>query len=279
MSAVTSVDLPSPVIGSLSPSRASDFQACPLRYRFRVIDRLPEPPSPQAARGTLVHAVLEHLFDAPPAERTLAAATGLLPGLWAELRAAEPELADLFDSPVAEQDWLDSAEQLLASYFALEDPSRLSPAAREERIAVVLPSGLRLNGIVDRLDVSAAGDLRVVDYKTGRAPGEAFEAQALFQMKFYALVLWRLRGVVPRLLALLYLGDRQVLRYSPTEQDLLATERKVAALWAAIEQATRTGDFRPRRSRLCDWCCHQARCPEFGGSPPPLAAPAGGTPA
>ncbi len=51
---------------SLSPSRAADFMTCPLLYRFRVVDRLPEPPSPAAARGTLVHAVLERLFDEPP---------------------------------------------------------------------------------------------------------------------------------------------------------------------------------------------------------------------
>ena len=38
---------------------------CPLLYRFRVIDRLPAPPSHAAARGTLVHAVLERLFEIP----------------------------------------------------------------------------------------------------------------------------------------------------------------------------------------------------------------------
>ncbi|NLG21049.1 MAG: PD-(D/E)XK nuclease family protein, partial [Actinomycetales bacterium] len=47
---------------ALSPSRASDFMQCPLLYRFRVIDRLPEPPSAAAARGTLVHAALERVF-------------------------------------------------------------------------------------------------------------------------------------------------------------------------------------------------------------------------
>ena len=56
-------------------------------------------------------------------------------------------------------------------------------------------------------------------------------------MKFYALVLWRLRGIVPRLLQLMYLGDGQIVGYAPDEADLLATERKVKALWAAIERA------------------------------------------
>jgi putative RecB family exonuclease len=111
--------------------------------------------------------------------------------------------------------------------------------------------------------------MRVVDYKTGRAPSPLFEAKALFQMKFYALVLWRLRGTVPALLQLVYLGNGEVLRYTPEESDLLATERKVKALWAAIERAARTGDWRASPSRLCDWCDHRALCPAFGGTPPP----------
>jgi len=110
----------------------------------------------------------------------------------------------------------------------------------------------------------------VVDYKTGSAPREVFEAKALFQMKFYALVIWRTRGVVPRMLQLIYLGSSEVLRYTPDERDLLATERKVEALWAAIRTAQRSGDYRPHKSALCGWCPHQALCPEWGGTPPPL---------
>ena len=104
-----------------------------------------------------------------------------------------------------------------------------------------LESGLRLRGYIDRLDVAPGGDIRIVDYKTGRAPREAYEASALFQMKFYALVIWRLRGRVPRLLQLMYLAEGEVLRYVPDESDLLATERKVAALWQAIERASDAG--------------------------------------
>ena len=59
---------------ALSPSRAADFKQCPLLYRFRTIDRLPQAPSSAATRGTVVHAVLERLFDLPAAERTVEAA-------------------------------------------------------------------------------------------------------------------------------------------------------------------------------------------------------------
>jgi putative RecB family exonuclease len=244
---------------------------CPLRYRFRVIDRLPEPPSPAATRGTLVHAVLEQLFDLPPLERTPEAAAALLAPTWAQAVAEEPELAALVeDGDEALESWLEAARKLLAGYFTLEDPRRLQPAARELFVEHTLESGLLLRGYIDRLDQARTGELRVVDYKTGRSPGPQFERSALFQMKFYALVLWRSRGVVARELRLYYLGDRQSLVYHPDENELLSFERTLHALWRAIDRAKTSGDWRASPSRLCDWCDHQALCPAFGGTPPPL---------
>ncbi len=273
-----SVDLPAPQIGSLSPSRASDFKTCPLLYRFRSIDRLPEPPSPAAVRGTLVHAVLERLFDLPATGRTLSAAEALIGPEWQRLADSAPEIAAMFGGADRDGDelapWLESARPLLGAYFALEDPMRLEPAEREQLVEVLLPSGLRLRGFIDRLDVAPTGDIRVVDYKTGAAPREAFEGRALFQLKFYALVIWRTRGVVPRQLRLLYLRDADLLTYTPDAGELARFERTLEALWAAIARATEAGDFRPSPSRLCDWCHHQSRCPSFGGTPPPMPVPA-----
>ena len=161
------------------------------------------------------------------------------------------------------------ARAMLERYFTLEDPSRFEPAAREQLVEVVVDC-LRLRGYVDRLDVNDAGDIRVIDYKTGSTPREAFEGKALFQMKFYALVLWRTRGVVPRQLRLMYLADTDTLSYAPDAEELERFERTLRAIWAAIERATQTGDFRPSPSALCAWCSHQAICPEWGGTPPPL---------
>jgi putative RecB family exonuclease len=259
------------IIGALSPSRAGDFMTCPLLYRFRVIDQLPEKPSPAAVRGTVVHAVLERLYDLPAPRRSVAAALELLEPQWERLLADDPQYGEMFADEAERAEWLAQARDMLERYFTLEDPTRLEPAERELYVEAVLDGGLMLRGYVDRLDVAPTGEVRVVDYKTGSAPGPDFEAKALFQMKFYALVLWRLRGQVPRLLQLVYLGGAgELLRYAPDEADLLATERKVMALWTAIERSMETGEWRARRSRLCDWCDHQALCPEFGGTPPPV---------
>ncbi|MGV9913270.1 RecB family exonuclease [Streptomyces tendae] len=261
---------------SLSPSRAGDFMQCPLLYRFRVIDRLPEKPSEAATRGTLVHAVLERLFDAPAAERTAPRAKALVPGQWDRLRESRPEVGELFaDDPEGERlaQWLTEAERLVERWFTLEDPSRLEPAERELFVEAELDSGLRLRGIIDRVDVAPTGEVRIVDYKTGKAPRPQYAEGALFQMKFYALVVWRLKKVVPRRLQLVYLGSGDVLTYDPVLADLERVERKLLALWEAIRLATETGDWRPRPTKLCGWCDHQAHCPEFGGTPPPYPLP------
>lgn len=256
---------------AISPSRAADFKQCPLKYRFRTIDRLDEAPSPAAVRGTLVHAVLEDIFDLPAPERTPEAARSLVPGRWHALVQERPELATMLadDQALTLESWYAQAGKLTDRWFTVEDPSRLEPADRELKVEVEV-DGLVLRGIIDRVDVAPQGQVRVVDYKTGRTPGPGFEGKAMFQMKFYGLVMWRRTGRVPDLLQLVYLGDGTVIRYAPDEGELRALERNVKAVWAAIEKAVAERDFRPNPSRLCSWCDFKALCPSFGGTPPPM---------
>lgn len=244
---------------------------CPLLYRFRTIDQLPEPPSLDALKGTLVHSVLEQLFDLPRGERLLSSAQAMVEPAWNAIVDSDPELKELFgldSSALAE--FFASASELLRRYFTLEDPARLDPKDRELHVETLLDNGLTIHGYIDRLDQAPDGALRIVDYKTGKAPAEGWESKAFFQMKFYALVLWRGYGQIPKLLQLMYLGDETILRYEPDEKDLLATERKISAIWTAIKQSYQKREWTPKKSALCNWCNHQNLCPEFGGTPPPL---------
>ncbi|MGW4766595.1 RecB family exonuclease [Nocardia sp. NPDC004278] len=262
---------------ALSPSRAMDFKQCPLKYRFRAIDRIPEPPTRIAVRGTVVHAVLEDLYGLPAADRLPARAAALAEPAWARVLADRPEIAELVaQDGLAE--FLDEVRTLVEAYYRLEDPTRFDPESCESRVEVELDDGVLLRGFVDRIDVAPTGELRVVDYKTGRAPGLAQETKALFQLKFYALVVLRTRGILPTQLRLIYLADEQILTYAPDEDELLRFERTLSALWQAILTAGRTGDFQPSTSWLCGFCSYQNLCPEFGGTPPAYPGwPDGGT--
>ncbi len=255
---------------ALSPSRASDFKQCPLLYRFRAIDRLPEPVSTAQLRGSVVHAALEELYALPAAERGHDTALTLVdPAL--DRVVAEAGESGLELDAAMRTELLRDARKLLSGYYRLEDPTRFDPHSCEQRVEVELEDGTLLRGFVDRIDIAATGEMRVVDYKTGKSPSQLWalaEAKALFQMKFYAVALWRSRGVLPAKLRLLYLADGQVLDYSPDVDELQRFERTLTAIWRAIQSAGSTGDFRASRSKLCGWCAHQQFCPEFGGTPP-----------
>lgn len=263
-----------PVTGrrpALSPSRAGDFKQCPLLYRFRAIDRLPEPVSPAQLRGSVVHAALEDLYALPAAQRGHDTALTLVDTALDRVAAENEQLGRDLDSDLRAE-LVRDARKLLSGYYRLEDPTRFDPDSCEQRVEVELEDGTLLRGFVDRIDIAATGEMRVVDYKTGRAPSELWalaEAKALFQMKFYAVALWRSRGVLPARLRLIYLADGQLLDYSPDPDELVRFERTLTAIWRAIQSAGSTGDFRAKRSKLCDWCAHRALCPEFGGTPPP----------
>ena len=266
---------------SLSPSRAGDFLTCPLLYRLRVIDKLSEPPSAAAVRGTLVHGALEDLFALPAAERTTDRAVALFASRWGALRKEDPQAASTLTQGMLESGGTDTddlvvaeavlapARSLLDTYFSLEDPRRLEPHARELAVSTELEDGFTVRGLVDRVDRAPDGRIRLVDYKTGRSPGAGFESKALFQMRFYALVWWRMTGDVPARLQLLYLRDGQTIGYDPAAEELEATERKILAIRDAIRRAVDEG-FRPSPSALCDWCAFHDACPSQGGTLPDM---------
>ena len=252
-----------PLPTSLSPSKVSSFTDCALAFRFSAIDHLPEPPSVAATRGTLVHAALERLFTLPPEARSQAQAHVCLAEAREELRL-HPDFVDLALDEEAEATFAKEAGALVDKYFRLEDPTTIIPIGIELKLEVDL-GGVRLRGIIDRLELDADGELVVTDYKTGRAPGERQEQQRLAGVAFYSLLCERLFGRRPARVQLLYLADPVAIISTPTDQSTRGVERKLSAVWTAVERACEREDFRPNPSRLCDWCGFKAYCPSFGG--------------
>jgi putative RecB family exonuclease len=242
----------------LSPSRVNDFSNCPLLYKYRIIDQLPESPSLDAERGTLVHTVLHDLFESPAELRTVENAIDLLPSRWLDQLDGKPELAAMITS---EKEWLDRATSLLRTYFDLENPTTFEPTYRELHLEQDLDTNTYLHGYVDRLDVAPTGEVRIIDYKTGKSPKPGWEDKALFQLRVYALLYWKEKKVLPKLLQLIYLGDSSVLKSTPTEQELIATEKNLTKIAQAIRLAIETDTWSPRKSKLCDWCSFKTICP------------------
>jgi len=255
-----------PLPTSLSPSKVSTFKDCALAFRFSAIDRLPEPPSAPAVKGSLVHRALELLFVAKPHERTRELATACLARATDEF-LADPEFQGLELDDVTTGEFLADAAVMVERYFGLEDPTSFDPIGLELMLSVEV-GNLLLRGIIDRLDLDADGELVVTDYKTGRVPSEKQELSRLGGVQFYAFLCERLFGRRPAKVQLIYLGaNPQIIVATPSEQSTRGLEQRVRAIWTAVERACEHEDFRPKQSMLCNWCSFKAYCPAFGGDP------------
>ena len=255
-----------PLPTSLSPSKVSTFKDCALAFRFSAIDKLPEPPSIPATKGTLVHRALELLFVARPHERTRPFADGCFADAVAELDS-DPEFLELGLTEADAELFVADAARMFGRYFDLEDPTSFDPIGVELLLSTHIDN-LLVRGIIDRLDRLPNGDLVVTDYKTGRAPSANQEAARLGGVHFYAYLCQRIFGVRPAKVQLMYLGSSpQIIVATPTEQSIAGLERKLRAVWSAIELACEQEDFRPKQSMLCNWCSFKEFCPAFGGNP------------
>ncbi|MCL2396420.1 MAG: PD-(D/E)XK nuclease family protein [Acidimicrobiaceae bacterium] len=269
--------MPLPLPTSLSPSKVSSFKECALAFRFSAIDRLPEPPTPLAVKGTLVHRALELLFwEEEPGRRSRAVAGEKLSRAAREVLDA-PEYAPLDLVGEARDEFVADAALLLDNYFTLEDPDSVRVIGTELRVTV-RRDRLVLRGIIDRLELDDAGGLVVTDYKTGRAPSEGHEQGRLSGVHFYAFLCEELFGRRPSRVQLLHLREPTRISTVPTEQSVRGLYMQASAIWAAVERACEQDDFRPKPGPLCPSCAFQAYCPAVGGDlslvpPPPLPGP------
>ncbi len=254
-----------PVPTSLSPSRVEAFTNCPLQFRFASIEKLPEPPSPHAAKGSLVHRALELLFYAPAAERTRELGDHCLHQAVEEFRV-DPEYAGLAFGDDEFATFVADAASLIDGYFRLEDPTAVREIGLEIRLEASLGT-LSLRGIIDRLELDQDGELVVTDYKTGRPPFRDREQQKLGGVNFYAWLCGEVLGRRPAKVRLMYLRAGETLEAAPSEQSVRFLTRRTSAVFQAVEKACATGDFRPRTSGLCNFCSFKPWCPAHGGDP------------
>ena len=254
-----------PVPTSLSPSRVGAFISCPMAFRFASIEKLAEPPSIHATKGSMVHRVLELLFMRPAPERTIHTARPAFDRAMAEYRL-DPEFTLLGLADAQQQAFFDDAWALVQAYFAMEDPTQVREIGLEIRLEAQVGS-LALRGIIDRLELDERGGLVVTDYKTGRAPGLKYEQGSLAGVHFYSFLCESVLGRRPAAIRLMYLRTGETITATPSAQSVRFITTRTTAVWKAVERACLTGNFQPRPGALCASCAFQPWCPAFGGDP------------
>jgi len=161
--------------------------------------------------------------------------------------------------------FLADADKLVDNYFRLEDPTTVQTIGVELGVEIE-NDGLRLRGIIDRLDIGPDGALTVVDYKTGRAPSERYEQGKMGGVQTYALLCEKVLGRAPVEVRLLHLRDPVAITAVATPQTIRGQQRRTSAVWNAIERACVKEDFRPKVGPLCQFCHFKPSCPAFNAA-------------
>ena len=285
-------DAPLPAYESYSSM--STYEACPRRYAFRYVERLPGEVSPgQFAFGNAIHKAFEIFIrqrirvraeDAPePGLEVLQRAceqvlerAGLEPEELAGTRVrAGPVLARFLEreasslsTPVAAELGF-GVDVAVAAEVAAEAPAEV-PAEAPAEVPAEAPaetSTFRFVGYVDRVDRAPDGSTEVLDYKTGRARGQV-DVDADRQLTAYAYACARGALRDPRTGETLPPASRLCLYFADsgtevsterTPVQLAAFERDLVAMAGRVRR--REFDARPDAWR-CRWCEYRNLCPD-----------------
>ncbi len=230
---------------SLSPSSIASFKQCPLAFKFSYVQRLPEPPSAAASKGTLVHHALELLMTRPGPERTIDDAL-------ADLATATDALAehpDFTELALSDDEWAGVPRERRRARAQVLRPWRTPPPSMPIGLELKLEAqlgGVQVRGIIDRLDLDEHGELVVIDYKTGSVPGERFEAKSLAGVHMYALLCEQMLGRRPAQVRLYYLSKPEAIIATPTEQTVNGVAKRTTALWSADRRGVRARRLPPQ---------------------------------
>jgi RecB family exonuclease len=195
-----------------SPSRLETYASCPLEFLAANVLQLEviEPPTPGMdvqQRGSLLHAILERAYGEAPDPVDPASVLDTLHAVAAQAFADAPRAYAFRPSPLWEMEQAFLLERLEETVRELaEVEPGWTPVGfersfgREDLPALELEvdgETVLLRGVIDRVDTNNAGQLRVIDYKTGAsalAPRDLIDGRRL-QLPLYALAAERALGL------------------------------------------------------------------------------------
>jgi DNA helicase-2/ATP-dependent DNA helicase PcrA len=231
----------------LSATDIDSYRACPLKYKFARIFRIPQELTLHQRFGIVVHQVLERFHagsDVDGGTAPLADLLGLLDAAWRRGGFGDSE---------EERQLRGKAAAALARYHerAQTDPGQ--PVWFERQFTFKLGPHL-LRGRVDRVDRLPGGEYELIDYKTGR-PKSAAQLAEDVQLSLYAIgarEAWSLdssRG------AYYYLLDDEKVAVDGDEDWIRSVAIEVA-------EGIKAQEFEPTPSpAACSLCDYRLVCP------------------
>ena len=261
---------------SLSPTSASTWAQCQLKYVLGYLMGWQEPSTMPQLVGNVVHRAVELLYGHDPADRTRAHASDVLRTALGE-ELPKPTYARLVAAADPSGEVLTTGDDALDGLFELEDPRQVTVG--EDGLEVWVEAelyGAPIRGRIDRI-YDASGAEVIADYKTGKVAQPRFVQKAFFGLWTYAAALAAAdpeHRLADRIELLYLIGRERLSR--PVLRDVAIDQAKtLARTWRTIGEvvAADAPEVVARKAKLCDWCAFKAACPAFERKLPAVGTP------
>lgn len=246
-----------------SHSKLQSFEQCPLKYKFRYIDKIvPEiKQTIEGFLGNMVHESLEHLYKASMKKITipLDELIEFYARSWKEKITPEVKIVK---EDVSEEFYFNKGIKFLINYYQKHAPFFDNTIETEKKIFVKLDNygNYKLIGFIDRLVYDKEKNIfEIHDYKTSSSLKSQDELDKDRQLALYSLGIRELFPTAQDVhLIWHYLDFNETIRSFRTLEQLENLKSEIIKLIKKIESTT---EFPPHPSILCKWCEFQKNCP------------------
>lgn len=260
-------------------SRISLFDKCRKQYYFYYLDPEIAPrkkefikPRDYKTKGGAIHNAITLFYHLPLEERTFKKLRNFLFDSWfcENEPSKAPPLGEIggFKDIEHERKTYRKSLALLCNFFKFKDidppifylPTKNIRYSFSDYKSMIKPidpiQGLSISGKFDRIDKLDSGNLRIIDFKTGKNASDSF------QLEFYAYLAYLNFSKNVDLVSFYDLEGKKIINFDFSNIQLDAVKNKIMDKINAIEN-TPQGNFYPNPSVLCSHCDFKEICPVF----------------
>ncbi len=242
-------------VNYLSYSQIETFRFCPLHYKARYILRLPTPVYAAASFGQSIHATLKQYYlGLMQGEKwKLDKLLSLLDALWSPVG---------YESKKHETAMQEEGKKQLTAFYENFHKHEPLPTAVEQPFIFPVQSGLKIGGVIDRVNRVDEKTIEIIDYKTSTNVPTQSQVDKNLQMTLYAMAASEVRDSLftssPEhiRLTLYFLGAGEKRTTTRIKEQLEEAKKEIIEVAHEIE----TSDFACSGNQWCKTCEFKMLC-------------------